>query len=273
MRSKRRLEKQKQMPHHRRMHMADLRQKEARGHYNAQHFQRALDTYDEAIDLDPAHVGAHKGRADTFYALERYEEACRSYQRCILLDKYYVLAYEGHGNALYALKRYKEAYNAYEKAIWLKLDQNIYFGKWKKFVTDGEEFHRLGLFEDALAAYELAILFNQSHSKGYTGKGNALFALGHTEEAQAMHKQAKIKSLSYHANEKHNTGNYEESLNLYEQLLELDPINAQANRRAGDALFALEQYQKALTFYGKVLQIDPQNAYAYKRKGDTFFAL
>lgn len=88
-----------------------------------------------------------------------------------------------------------------------------------------------------------------------------------------MHKQAKIKSLSYHANEKHNTGNYEESLNLYEQLLELDPINAQANRRAGDALFALEQYQKALTFYGKVLQIDPQNAYAYKHKGDTFFAL
>src|SRR6266702_1965798 len=128
------------------------------------------------------------------------------------------MAYEGHGNALYALKRYKDAYNAYEKAIWLKLDQNIYFGKWKKFVTDGEEFHRLGLFEDALAAYKLAILFNQSHSTVYT--------------------------------EKHNTGNYEESLNLYKHLLELDPINAQANRRAGDALFALEQYQKALTFYG-----------------------
>jgi len=149
----------------------------------------------------------------------------------------------------------------------------MYFSKWKRFIADGEEFFRSGLFEDALGAYELAILFYPQHSKGYTGKGNALFALGYTEDAQAIHKQAKIRSLSYHANEKYDTKLYEESLGLYQQLIELDSINVQAHRRIADALFALGEYQKALTSYGKVLQLDPKNAYAFKCKGDTFCVL
>lgn len=170
--------------------------------------------------LDPRDAPIHKGNADTLYALERYEEACMSYKQSILLDESYVLAYEGLGNALYALKKYKEARLAYIQAMKLKLDRNVYFSNWKRFISDGEEFHHSGLFEDALGAYKLAILFFPQHSKGYTGKGNALFALGHTEEAQAMHKQAKIRGLSYHANEKHLAGLFEESLSLYQQLIE-----------------------------------------------------
>jgi len=250
-----------------------LQRREAREHYNAQRFQQALQAYANAIYLDPRDAPSHKGKADTFYALECYEEACMCYEQSIRLDESYALAHEGLGNALYALKKYKEARLAYEQAIKLKLDQNVYFNNWKRFISDGEEFQRLGLFEDALGAYELAILFFPQHSKGYTGKGNALFALGHTEEAQAIHKQAKIRSLSYHANEKHHARLFKESLSLYQQLIELDPINVQAHSRIADALFALEKYQHALTSYGKVLQLEPKNAYAFKCKGDTLFAL
>ncbi len=265
--------KLKQRTRHDRKQIAALQRREAREFYNEQRFQQALRAYTDAISLDPQDALNHKGKADTLYALGRYEEACICYEQSIQLDRFHALTYEGLGNALYALKEYKEARVAYEQAMKLKLDQNVYYSNWKRFISDGEEFQRLGLFEDALGAYELAILFFPEHSKGYTGKGNALFALGHTEEAQVMHKQAKIRSLSYHANEKHLAGLFEESLSLYQQLIELDPLNVQAHRRIVDIHFMHGEYQQALTSYGKVLQLEPNNAHAFKYKGDTLFAL
>src|SRR5258708_27212817 len=109
MASKRRLEKQLQSAQQTRMPLASLRRRAALDHYNAQFFQRALDTYEEAINLDPFHVAGHKGKADSLFALGRYEEARSSYEQCIQLDKSHAFSYEGLGNALYALQRYKEA--------------------------------------------------------------------------------------------------------------------------------------------------------------------
>ena len=170
--------KLKQRTRHDRKQIAALQRREAREFYNEQRFQQALRAYTDAISLDPQDALNHKGKADTLYALGRYEEACTCYKQSIQLDRFHALTYEGLGNALYALKKYKEARVAYEQAMKLKLDQNVYYSNWKRFISDGEEFQRLGLFEDALGAYELAIFFFPEHSKGYTGKGNALFALG-----------------------------------------------------------------------------------------------
>jgi len=137
--------KHKQRVKQERKQTSALQRREAREHYNAQRFQQALHAYANAILRDPRDATSHKGKADTFYALERYEEACMCYEQSIRLDESHALAHEGLGNALYALKKYKEARLAYEQAIKLKLDQNVYFSKWKRFISDGEEFQRLGL--------------------------------------------------------------------------------------------------------------------------------
>ncbi|MDZ7962052.1 MAG: tetratricopeptide repeat protein [Aulosira sp. DedQUE10] len=73
--------------------------------------------------------------------------------------------------------------------------------------------------------------------------------------------------------EKYERGNYKEAVKDFTQVITLNPRNALAYNRRGDAFYRLGEYQKAQADSGKAIQLNPRDANAYYDRGFSFYEL
>ncbi len=79
-----------------------------------EHFQEALETFKDSIELNDQYIYAHSGKGFALLSLHCNEEALEAFANAISIDKNYVDAYAGKGRALEALQRYQDALIAFE---------------------------------------------------------------------------------------------------------------------------------------------------------------
>jgi len=85
--------------------------------------EKALESFNRAISIDPAHPDGYLGRANTLNTLGRYQEALKDYDRVIEIDPDLANAYVNRAIAYSHLKEYEKAIADYEKG--LELDPEI----------------------------------------------------------------------------------------------------------------------------------------------------
>ena len=85
--------------------------------------EKALESFNRAISIDPAHPDGYLGRANTLNTLGRYQEALKDYDRVIEIDPGLANAYVNRAIAYSHLKEYEKAIADYEKG--LELDPEI----------------------------------------------------------------------------------------------------------------------------------------------------
>lgn len=98
----------------------------ARVLYRLNMYQDALTAYEKATDLNPKNPKAWCDKGSVLGTLKKYNEALLSFDTAISLSPRSSVAWQGRGTALTYLSRYKEALSAYEKA----LDLIVKEGKW-----------------------------------------------------------------------------------------------------------------------------------------------
>jgi tetratricopeptide (TPR) repeat protein len=79
-------------------------------------YEKALATYEQAIQLDPTSVVASTGKGNALSELKRYAEALATYEQALQLDPTYARAYVYKARVLFRLRRYKEALGAVKQA-------------------------------------------------------------------------------------------------------------------------------------------------------------
>ncbi len=79
----------------------------------------ALESYDQAICLNPNHAEAQNNRGSGLHSLCQYEAALESYDRAIALKPDYADAHRNRGDALMALKQYPSALKSFNHALQL----------------------------------------------------------------------------------------------------------------------------------------------------------
>ncbi len=241
--------------------------------YRLHRYEEALNSLDQAIQLDPsfALIKHHKGRVLT--ELHRYEEALNSFDQAIQLDPSDIDAYNGKGIVLAEnLQNYQEALLVFDRAIQLEhINEHIYTNK-------GNALAGLKRYQEALGAYEQAILLNSQSSETYADKGNVLADLERYEEALASYKQAILldpRPSFYLAkgNALADLERYEEALASYEQAILLDSTSDSYYFHKADTFIKLERYNEALTVYQEIVRRDPNNSIAYNNMGDLLSQL
>ena len=85
--------------------------------------EKALESFNRAISIDPAHPDGYLGRANTLNTLGRYQESLKDYNRVIEIDPTLANAYINRAIAYSHLKEYQKAIEDYEKG--LELDPEI----------------------------------------------------------------------------------------------------------------------------------------------------
>lgn len=221
---------------------------------NKTNFERAIEAYNKAIEIDPADAVLWNNKGTTLQELKRYKEAITAYDQAIAVDPEYVSAWISKGNALADLERYEEAIAAFDKAITLDPKHAI------AWYNKGTALYDSKRFEEAIAAYDQAIDLDPEYVDALNNKGTALFKLEHYEKAIETYDQAiKLdqddkttwynKGLALNAVER-----YEEAVTAFNLAIEIDPEFVQAWNSIGNALSNLKRYEDALECYQQVIQ-------------------
>lgn len=147
-------------------------------------YDRALEAYGQAIQLDPNNPLAYYGQAKIYWEQKRYKEALQAYDHILRLQPNDPFFYALKGNALYELGRYVEALTAYNRALALKQDNASWHARRASIL------HELQRPVEALHSYDLAIALKPDEAYYYGCKGDILNELKHEDEALRMYAKA-----------------------------------------------------------------------------------
>lgn len=174
-------------------------------------YDEAIDAYDQAINLDPNSTQtwqAWKGRGDALYGQEKYEESIIAYDNAIRLRPENGMTWAYKGDALKQLGKANESDVAYTKAKELGFLGSTWWPKpitlegrpihdkglqITSMINKGLELHDNGKYEEAIVAYEEAVRLDPNDANtwaAWKGKGDALSALGRSDEARTAYTTA-----------------------------------------------------------------------------------
>ena len=195
-------------------------------------FNEALESFEEALRIDPQFVEAHFNRGVALYFLKRHDEALESYARALALKPGLAEAHYNRGLALFDLQRFDEALAAYEQALAVRPAYA------EAHLNRGLVLTRLGRYEEALASCERSLELKPDLVEAYIDRGNVLRHLGRTAEALVSCDRA----------------------------LQMRPDSAEAYLNRGAALYDRAQPWAAVDSYDRALAVRPNFVVAHQNR-------
>ncbi|MBU7029400.1 MAG: tetratricopeptide repeat protein [Theionarchaea archaeon] len=147
-------------------------------------FDEAIESYEEAIKLNPKNEQAWVYKGIALDNVGRYEEALDCFERAIELNPNDGLALDYKGVELAALGRYEEALVFFDKII----ERYPEYGG--ALVNKGLNLGRLERYEEALTYLNKATELNPHNEKAWLAKGLILADLGRYETAMSCFNKA-----------------------------------------------------------------------------------
>jgi predicted O-linked N-acetylglucosamine transferase (SPINDLY family) len=184
-----------------------------------------------------------------------------------------VEAWLGRGNALSQLKRYEQAVAAYERALVLKPESA---SAWLGLANVVFGMRR---FEEALGSYERALAIKPELAEAWFGRGNVCLQLKRYEEALSSyektltHKPALAEAWRGRGDAYFELMRYDEALASYKKALALEPESASAWLGLANVVFGMRRFEEALGSYERALAIKPELAEAWFGRGNVCLQL
>jgi superkiller protein 3 len=145
-------------------------------------FRRAIECYDNALEIRENYPEALNNKGNALYYLARYTEAIEYFERALeLTDKRAPEAWNNKGNALAELHRYQEAIECYDHALLLRPD---YPEAWN---NKGNTLTKFGRHEEAVKCLSTALKIRRDYPE-------ALYNLA-VSFAELKDKENCIKAL------------------------------------------------------------------------------
>lgn len=197
--------------------------------YDANYFQAAIKSYDEAIEIDPSLVEAYFGRARAKEQLNDLRGALTDYDLVIHLNPQHNDGYFNRGKLKITLKEYQAALRDFYTLLDLPENNKntIYF----EGVIEGEE--------------ETPTLTKISN----VSKENA-------------------EAYNYIGLAKEGLGDFKGALAAFDKAIELKPDFATFYLNRADLKYSFNQLELAIRDYEKVLQLNPDNKEAFYKIRD-----
>ena len=260
--------------------------------------EKALEYYEEAINIDKQCAEAWYKKGNVLSKLKEYEKALEVYEKAVDMRPTYAEAWYKKGNILSNLKRYEGALEAFEKVITIKKGNVEYAEAWYK---KGNILSNLKRYEEALEVYtEIIEIFEGlkysertdkiklkyaeiCHEKGNT-IGNLKDKHKKNEDALKSYEKAvelcnEIIGTEKTSDEVSNKEiiarfrcNNEKLVKMYRELVELEKGNAAWCRR-GDILFDLGRYEDAVKAYEKATEKHEKDIKACNCRGSALYHL
>lgn len=242
--------------------------------------KEALDTFQQAIDLNGQSVCGWQGKGDALYGLERYRAALIAYDKVDLIKPNRWQTWRGRGEALYRLERFEAANTAYDKALKLQPDIALIWNR------KGRALYKLERYQEAFAAQDAALRLEPDYAQALNDRGIALIGVGEYEKALKAFNQAQVIEplepelwqnkalvLQYLNRPQEAMRLYQEALAAYDRVIENNPENITALLDKASVLSKLQRHQEALATYERAIAVNEDSHLAWLGKGNALFAM
>jgi tetratricopeptide (TPR) repeat protein len=224
-----------------------------------------------AIEKDPGKASvAYKNRGVFFQEKGRFDRAIEDYDKAIDLDPFYAHAYNNRGLALEKTGRLDKAFADYDKAIALKP------ANYSSFTNRGLAFDKAGRLDKAIADYNTAISLNPSDPSVYNYRGIVFDKMGRFDKAIADYDQAIALNPAFPEAYKNRGAafnklrQFDKELADYDKAIALDPSNYNVYITAGISYGKMGLFDKAIECFNKAIAVNPEDQEAYNNRGFTY---
>ncbi|MBO8460417.1 MAG: tetratricopeptide repeat protein [Bacteroidetes bacterium] len=186
---------------------------------------KAIDVYNDIIDIDPYYADAWFNLAQVFLGQNRYRQALHAYEMCLTIDDSDSLVWLQKGHAHFSLDEFHEAIECYEHCLKDTKDN------WQLYLFLAECYDKLG-------DCDMAIRYNRKVLEAQPSNYDALIALG----CCLMEK----KQL-------------DEAQDLLSAAVKLRPQASEAWFNMGEVLNFKNQPADAVSYYMRAIELDPKN--------------
>lgn len=218
----------------------------------------ALESFQQAVKLDPQSHEAQHGLASAYLALGRLDEALEAEQKSLALaNGNYTLAIVGLGDIARQKRDYNEAVTQYRAALDRDPQLAIaYLGLGRVALDQGQTDIALTHFNNGLA-------IDPQNVRLLLGQGDALLQQNDLSGAQAAY--SKVRDIDSNNAAAHagigrtlwKSGQTDAALTELAQAAQLDPSDAETLLNVGDINASLERREAALDAYTRAIEARP----------------
>ncbi len=235
--------------------------------------EAAVDMLQKALELTEDSLDIYSLLGMEYLFMDNFEKAKENFIRCVSFD-------EEDYSSLYNVVYCFEFLEDYEGAISFLndfLERNPYSQvAWHQL---GKQYVCLEMLPEALAAFDFAIIADDSFIGAYFEKGKVLEKMGkHNEAIENYETTIKIEDPTSHAYLR--IGKCHEKLNnddlakfYFYQTVHEDPLLDKGWLAITDFYYRKKKYDKALFYVNKAINIDGENALYWKKCAKIHLAL
>ena len=252
---------------------------EAEALYADGKFAQAINTYQQAISVDPDNPSIYLNMARAQIFTAKYEEGLESAERAILLNNANPLAHAVRAWALDFLGDYTQAEGSIKRA--LELDPNnalahAYYAEIlmdKALVGQGD----IGTIDKAAEESKIAVSLAPNMLESVRARGYVLWNTGNYEEAIQQYKTAiaindKIADLhmalgyNYHV-----LGEYDQAVNEFLQAVALNPNDPQAPLEISRTYSTVGDFSQAVQYADQAVKVGSKNPRLHGNLGAMYY--
>ena len=234
---------------------------------------KAIDVYNDIIDIDPYYADAWFNLAQVFLGQNRYRQALHAYEMCLTIDDSDSLVWLQKGHAHFSLDEFHEAIECYEHC------QKDTKDNWQLYLFLGECYEKLGDCDTAIR-YNRKVLDEQpSNFDALMALGFCLMEKKQLDEAQELFAAAiKVRPQSSEAwfnmgevvNFKSRT---DDAVSYYTRAIELDPKNIDAMIALATTYIDEDKPSEALPVLLRVKAMEPETPRLYLLLAVVYYGL
>ncbi|KAI1315649.1 TOM (translocase of outer membrane) complex component [Mortierella claussenii] len=201
-------------------------------------YQKAMEAYNKAIELDTTHMAKALNMRGTFtFLMGDGKKALLDFDKAIELDPNYVQTYIKRGSIFMEQADAAKTFNEFETAISIDPeDPNIYYHRGQVFFITGE-------YESAAKDYVKSIELEPK------------FVFSHIQYGVAQYK----------------LGNISDAMTIFKKALKDFPESGDVNNYYGELLLDQQQFDQAFERFDKAIKLTPSNPLPYINKALLVF--
>lgn len=206
---------------------------------------RAMESYDNAIRLNPTYFQAYNNRGNIFEKKGSLDQAISDYTKALVINPGYAQAYLNRAAAYAARGEADKAISDYTTAIGL-WPENAY-----AYFSRGNCYFATGDFDQAIADYTTTVQIEPGRAQAYHNRGFVYAAKQDYDQAITDYNRAIENDSGYaiayasRADAYRKKGNTAQALSDYSRALELDEKLAVAYHGRAAVYLAKKQYDQA----------------------------
>jgi len=155
---------------------------------NNENYQKAIELYKKATEINPKSANAYSNLGSIHYVLKNYLKAIELYKKAIEINPKSANYYNNLGASYNNLGKYKEATKNYKRAIEIKPNYH------EAYYNMGINYNNLDEYQNAIEAFYKAIELKLDYYEAYNNMGDSYYALGKYQNAiEAFYKAIKLK--------------------------------------------------------------------------------